>query len=50
MSVNQEIQGGWRTSALVCIPDSSRTSREVGKVPISAIGYISPIEMERKAA
>ena len=33
MSVNQKIQGGWRTSALVCIPDLSRTSREVGKVP-----------------
>ena len=31
--VNPQIQGGWRTSALIRIPDSSRTSREVSKVP-----------------
>jgi hypothetical protein len=28
------IQSGWRTSALMRIPDSRRTSREVRKVPI----------------
>jgi hypothetical protein len=28
------IQRGWRTSALMRIPDSRRTSREVRKVPI----------------
>jgi hypothetical protein len=27
-------QSGWRTSALMRIPDSRRTSREVRKVPI----------------
>src|ERR1700730_280891 len=31
--VNPWIQSGWRTSALMRIPDSSRTSREVRKVP-----------------
>jgi hypothetical protein len=33
------IQSGWRTSALMRIPDSHQTSREVRKVPEADIGH-----------
>ena len=34
------LQRSWRTSALIRIPDSGRTSREVSKVPQSDIGSL----------
>ena len=41
--VNPEIPGRQRMSALVRIPDSSRSSREVRFVPIGDISLIDPV-------